>query len=157
MSVPSTLSHTSHPKTSVTMPVIIIGQDELIFKQYSFSARTWHGPDGRSTLVPNDDGHGVMISAFVSRTWGFQMNGNPILPELLHEINQLCLHPSHNMYISTEAALNINGHTAKGTIEDCRAFCHFFEYGANSDRYWNYNTMALHSEVSSLCSGLMMN
>ena len=106
----------------------------------------WHGSDGHSTLVPKDDEHGVMISAFVSRTWGFRTNGNPILPEQLHEINQLRLHPLHNTYISTEAALNVNGHTAKGPIEDCGAFCRLFEYGANNDGYWNYNTMALQLE-----------
>ena len=136
----------SHWFPTNRQPVIIIGQDESIFKPYSSSARMWHGSDGRSTLVPKDDGHGVMISAIVNRTWGFRTNGNQILPEQFHEINQLRLHPSHNTYILTEAALNVNGHTAKGPIEDCGAFCRLFEYSANNDGYWNYNTMALQME-----------
>ncbi len=45
-------------------PLIIIGDDECIFKQYSLSKKYWVAPDGQQVLVPKDEGQGVMVSAF---------------------------------------------------------------------------------------------
>ena len=52
-------------------PVVCIGQDECIFKQFSFSPKSWTAPDGKKDIIPKDDGLGIMISAFVSREFGF--------------------------------------------------------------------------------------
>jgi hypothetical protein len=54
-------------------PLIIFGQDECIYKQYKFSESAWCLPDGCFPLIPKDEGHGVMISTFVSREFGFGM------------------------------------------------------------------------------------
>ncbi len=52
-------------------PLFIFGHDECIFKQYSMTNKSWKGPNGETAPVPNDDGAGLMISAFQSREFGF--------------------------------------------------------------------------------------
>ena len=54
-------------------PLIIFGQDECIFKQYTFSKKAWRSPDGALPLIPKDEGAGIMISAFISREFGYVM------------------------------------------------------------------------------------
>ena len=44
-------------------PVMIIGQDEAIFKQFLFVSKMWTGPNGERPLLPKDEGAGVMISS----------------------------------------------------------------------------------------------
>ena len=48
-------------KTSIRMPLIILGQDEAIFKQYLICLMHLAGPDGKHMLVPKDEGLGLMI------------------------------------------------------------------------------------------------
>lgn len=54
-------------------PVVCLGQDECIFKQFSFSPKSWTAPDGKKAIIPKDDGLGIMISAFVSGEFGLVM------------------------------------------------------------------------------------
>ena len=79
-------------------PVVILGQDECIFKQYSFTHSSWKHPDGTTSLIPKDDGQGVMISAFCSRKFGFGMVAKNVD---LHRIN---LHQAGKKYLDEEAA-----------------------------------------------------
>ena len=65
-------------------PLVVFGQDECIVKQYLFTQKSWNGPNGETALIPKDDGLGVMISAFVSREFGF---GFQLMTEQLNEIN----------------------------------------------------------------------
>ena len=51
-------------------PVMIIGQDEAIFKQFLFVSKMWTGPNGERPLLPKDEGAGVMISSFICREHG---------------------------------------------------------------------------------------
>lgn len=51
-------------------PLIIISQDEAIFKQYLFRVKRWQIGKTRAAM-PKDDGAGVMISGFQSREFGF--------------------------------------------------------------------------------------
>jgi len=67
-----------------TKPLFMFGQDECIFKQYTFSKKAWKGSDGRTALIPKDEGAGIMISAFVSREFGY---GFPLTNEDLTRIN----------------------------------------------------------------------
>ena len=119
---------------------------ESIYKQFSFSSKAWYTKDGATKMLPKDDGHGMMISTFVSRSWGFLMNGNPLLAASLFRIDELRLHATNNKYVSTEAAVNLNGHTAKTPITNAQPFTRFFEYGADKEGYWNYEYMALQLE-----------
>jgi hypothetical protein len=42
----------------------LFGQDESVLKQYHMTKSAWVAPDETMTLVPKEDGHGVMLSAF---------------------------------------------------------------------------------------------
>ena len=62
-------------------PLFMFGQDECIFKQYSFTKKAWKSSDGSMALIPKDEGAGVMISAFVSREfgYGFELNNEDLV------------------------------------------------------------------------------
>ena len=61
--------YNTHPKQ-----LIIIGQDESVFKQYSFGSKYWMGEYGEMKLLPKSDGYSRMVSAFVSRELGVDWN-----------------------------------------------------------------------------------
>jgi hypothetical protein len=50
---------------------MIVGQDESVFAQYLLGAKTWIGPKGQRPLLPKSERDGYMLSAFVSREFGF--------------------------------------------------------------------------------------
>jgi hypothetical protein len=63
----------------------VFGQDECIVKQHLFPQKSWNGQNGAETaLIPKGDGLGVMISAFVSREFGF---GFELTTEQFQEVN----------------------------------------------------------------------
>ena len=62
--------HLSVRKAPNCKPLMILGQDEVIFKQFLFSKGVWIMPDGSKSLIPKDDGQGVMISSFVAHEIG---------------------------------------------------------------------------------------
>ncbi len=66
-------------------PLIIFGQDEFIFSQFSFNSTQWVGPSGERLLLPKNDGIGVMVSAFQSREFGWGMD---ITDEEMVRINE---------------------------------------------------------------------
>jgi hypothetical protein len=47
-------------------PIIIFGQDESIFNQFSSRGRQWTGPTGQCAIMLKSSGEGLMISAFQS-------------------------------------------------------------------------------------------
>ena len=51
-------------------PIMIIGQDESVFHQYSLVTKQWVGADGQRALLPKSEGAGIMISAFQVREIG---------------------------------------------------------------------------------------
>jgi hypothetical protein len=64
--------------------LIIFGQNESIFKQYKCSKSAWCIPDGQFAVIPKDEGHGLMVSTFISRDFGFGMS---LTKEQLDSIN----------------------------------------------------------------------
>ena len=52
-------------------PIIMIGHDECIFKQYHFTNKSWVGDNESRPILPKDEGAGIMISAFQCRKFGF--------------------------------------------------------------------------------------
>jgi hypothetical protein len=54
-------------KPIAAKPVIYVGQDEAIFKQFLFSHKMWVAPGGQQALLPKNEGSGTMVSAFVTR------------------------------------------------------------------------------------------
>ena len=69
-------------------PLIIFGQDECIFKQYIFRNKCWNGPNGEVPLMPKDEGQGLMISAFVSREYGFSWDLTQSQLQLVNQYRQ---------------------------------------------------------------------
>ena len=63
--------HLSVRKKQGEKTIIMIGQDEAIFKQFLISAKQWNLPDGTCAPNPKDEGQGVMLSIFVSQDFGY--------------------------------------------------------------------------------------
>jgi len=57
--------------SSQARPLMIVGQDESVFAQYLFGSKTWVGPKGQRPLLPKSKGDGYVLSAFMSREFGF--------------------------------------------------------------------------------------
>ena len=86
-------------------PVIIFGQDESVFSQFSFNGKQWVSPDGKRAILPKSNGMGIMISAFQSREFGF---GLELTPQQLKAINDYQKLPDHCEYILTRRQLKMS-------------------------------------------------
>jgi hypothetical protein len=123
-------------------PLIVVGQDESAFSQFSFSSKSWQGPDGQSQLLPKSAGDTIMVSAFQSRVFGL---GRLLTEEEILKINRFRSN-QRSKYLSEEAAINVVGDITKKPITDNSAFMKFFEIGLEKDGYWNYQQMAIQTE-----------
>ena len=126
-------------KPTSLKPLMMFGQDECIFKQYTFTKKTWKGSDGKMPLLPKDEGAGVMISAFVSREHGYGIN---FTAEELERINE---YRKGKEYSDREAAQNKRGNAIKKPLTDS-PFVINFEYGNQAEGYWNYDSMVIQFE-----------
>jgi hypothetical protein len=120
-------------------PLIGFGQDESILKQYAFTTKAWTAPDGTWGLIPKEEGAGVMISAFVSREFGFGMD---LSPNNLAKVNQ---YRQGKKYSDNVAAKAVHGNANKTQLTS-NPFVTEFEYGVASQGYWDYNHMVLQLE-----------
>jgi hypothetical protein len=120
-------------------PLICFGQDECIFKQFTFTPKAWTAPDGQKSMIPKDEGLGVMISAFVSREFGF---GFYLSPEDLEKVNRK---REGTKYSDEDAAKKIRGNSSKAPLTES-PFVVEFEYGANNQGYWDYDHMIIQFE-----------
>ena len=48
-------------------PLFLFGHDESIFGQFSFSTKTWKAPSGQQTLIPKDEGRGILTQDQLSQ------------------------------------------------------------------------------------------
>ena len=85
---------------------MMIGQDEFVFKQYSFGHKCWLGPGGETQLLPKSDGYSKMVSGFVSRDFRVGLHLSTIE---LDEINEGRVSNKWCNYISKEEALTVYG------------------------------------------------
>ena len=120
-------------------PVILLGQDEAIFKQFTSNYKAWTMPDGSKAIMPKDDGAGVMVSAFVSREFGFGVEWST---ELMEKANQL---RAGQKYVDKDAAEEVVGSADKPPLTSS-LLVKEFEYGASKEGYWNYNHMVIQVE-----------
>jgi hypothetical protein len=74
-----------HETPSKFMAVIIFGQDESVFSQLSFNGMQWVGPSNKRSILPKNDGMGVMVLAFQLREFGW---GVEITDKQMVRINQ---------------------------------------------------------------------
>ena len=124
-------------------PSIIIGQDESVFKQYSFSSKSWQGVSGERTLLPKSDGYSLMVSAFCSRVFGLGLHVNS---QQLEEINKRRSEGDTAHYLNKESANEIYGTTLKKIFNDKHLLIRYFEVGIMREGYWNFHHMALQIE-----------
>ena len=122
-------------------PLIQIGQDECIVKQFIFRHKQWVGPNGERPLLPKDEGQGVMLSAFTSREFGF---GFKMLTD-----NELAIvndKRDGTFYSDKDAAISLGFKEGKKMPLDNQRFIVKFEYGAGKDGYWSYEQMVIQTE-----------
>jgi hypothetical protein len=123
----------------------VFGQDECIVKQYLFTQKSWNGPNGETALIPKGDGLGVMISAFVSREFGF---GFELTTEQFQEVdaNQV-----REKYKDETAAKKKHGTELKQPLTTSPFYLEF-GYEASFEGYWTYDAMVLQLEDCALMS-----
>jgi hypothetical protein len=88
-------------------PLICFGHDKCIFKQFTFTPKAWTVPDGQKSMILKDEGLGVMISAFISREFGF---GFYISSEDLEKVNKK---REGTKYSDEDATKTIRGNSLK--------------------------------------------
>jgi hypothetical protein len=120
-------------------PLIIFGHDESIFQQYHMTKSAWVAPNGTTSLVPKDDGQGLMISTFQSHEFGFGME---ICEEDLQKINEW---RKGQKYVDETAAVSKKGTALKKDLKHS-PFIVEFEYRANNEGCWSYKHMVLQLE-----------
>ena len=121
-------------------PLIMIGQDECIFKQYTMHNRQWKLPDGTQQILPKDDGAGVMISSFVSRDYGY---GLDVSDSVLNEMNE---RRKDECYVDVDAAKVVYHGTIQKKPLTNSPFTRNFDYGANREGYWSYDHLVIQLE-----------
>ena len=133
------------PTTSIRVsvrcqPIMIVGQNESVFAQYLLGSKTWVGLKGQRPLLPKSEGDGFMLSAFVSREFGF---GRDLSDNELAKIN----HEKRigKTYIDTEAALEVLKTTQKPMLRES-PFVRYLYIGANNDNYRNSFHMSVQME-----------
>ena len=94
-------------KPSNVKPLLMFGQDECIFKQYTFTKKAWMNSEGVMPQIPKDEGAGLMISAFASREFGYCTG---ITEEELQKVND---YRKHKKYSDEIAATNRAGNPNK--------------------------------------------
>jgi hypothetical protein len=113
--------------------------DEIIVKQFSFTHKSWNGPNHEQALIPKDDGLGVMISPFDSREFGY---GMALTSNKLQRVNAERLGKKHK---DETAARGEQGNELKQPLT-VSPFVLEFEYGASAEGYGTYNSMVLRLE-----------
>lgn len=118
-------------------PVIIIGQDESTYHQYTFAKKQWKGPQGQVLLLPKSSGDIYMVSGYQSREFGLGLN-DLLTNQILLDTNQK---REKRKYISEDDA---NYYTK--TPLTCDPCLRFFHAGQNNEGYWTSSHAKLQLE-----------
>ena len=113
-------------------PVLLVGQDESTFHQYTFSKKSWKGPNGSNFLIPKSEGDIYMVSGYQAREFGLGL-GSKLTPTIIGQINNA---RRNTNYISAEDAILINGNATKKDLKDDPTL-RFFHAGVSNEGYWN--------------------
>ena len=73
----------TNPEDRETWPIIVLGEDESVFKSYSFRKGVW-SVGGTLPMRPKSEGVGLHVASFVSRTRGWHFD---VTNDQLAEIN----------------------------------------------------------------------
>ena len=139
------------PTTSIrvslkTRPLMIVGQDESVFAQYLLGSKTWVGPKGQRPLLPKSEGDGYMLSAFVSREFGF---GRELSKAELDKVNGE-RRGANKTYIDKQAAMEILKSTQKPLLPESPLLKNLY-IGAINEGYWNSFHISLQFEDAVDC------
>ena len=89
----------------------ILSQDEAIYKQLLFWSKYWTGPSEEKPLIPKNDSQGLMISAFVSREFGFVYELSPSQLKIVNKYRK------YKMYCNEQPAIEKLGKIEKEDFE----------------------------------------
>ena len=123
-------------------PLMIVGQDESVFAQYLLGSKTWVGNKGQRPLLPKSEGDGYMLSAFVSRDFGF---GRQLTDMELESINNARRTKNGGTYTDQHAAMEILGTIVKADLTES-PFVKYLFIGVNNEGYWNSFHMSIQFE-----------
>lgn len=112
--VTCTVGH-KHGVCRCNLPIILMGQDESIFKAYSHSSRHWT-VTGKKRLLPKSEGVGEMVSAVQDEWTGFGLN---LTPEQLAKVNIQRLIDGLSPFVESPGI-------------------RYLEYGKNKEGYWDF-------------------
>ena len=90
-----------------TKPLMILGKNKCIFKQYLFTAGYWMLPDDTKQFVPKDKGQGIILSSLTCCELGYGMH---ISKEMIDAVN---LRRRGKKYSDVEAAHARLGNSTK--------------------------------------------
>ena len=121
-------------------PVMLIGQDESSIDSNLANNGTWVDNEGKGSIRPKGRGHGMMISAFVSREFGF---GLGLTEEELVAVNR---HRNNDAYAVPMCAdlLGINKMKRFSNLL-CDRSVEYFNFGGATG-YWRSQHMAIQYE-----------
>jgi hypothetical protein len=102
--------------------IIVLMDDECIFKQFILTGKSWKGPNGETAVVPKDDKAGVMIRAFQS-----------------HEFGIVNKYREGKFYSDADAAMAMRQSKKKALTSTL--FIQEFEYSKANEGYWTYSWM----------------
>ena len=120
---------------------MIVGQDESVFAQYLLASKTWVGPKGQRPRLPKSEGDDYMLSAFVSREFGF---GRELTITELEKVNEE-RRGIHKPYLDTHAAMEILKSVHKPSLTES-PFVKYPFIGANNEDIRNSYHMSLQFE-----------
>jgi hypothetical protein len=120
------------------LPLIVFGQDEAVYRSTSLCPHTWT-IDGQTPLRTKGSGRAIMVSAIVSREFGF---GFVLTNEELSAINLL---RQGKKYADEESATSLFGHAKKAKLETS-PFIRSLEIGMRKEGYWTYKHMVIQLE-----------
>ena len=126
-------------KPSDKKALMMLGQDEVIMKQFLFTLLSWTLPDGSKPLIPKDEGAGLMLSAITSRELGF---GFTVSESALEAVNEKRM----NMKYSDEKAATVLFGKPEKQKLTTTPFVRELEYGQNKEGYWSYEHMVIQLE-----------
>jgi hypothetical protein len=133
---------TSIRVTAQAQPIMIVGQDESVFAQYLFGSKPWVGPRGQRPLLPKFEGDGYMLSAFLSREFGF---GRDLSAAEVVSVNTEHWGIDKILIDIQAAAMEILKSTLKPILTES-PFVKYLYIAANNEGYWNSYHMSLQLE-----------
>jgi hypothetical protein len=123
-------------------PIIEVGQDELVYQQYTFSAAGWK-EKGKSQIRPKGDGDAVMLSVFFGPSIGFGQLDMEEPNGALERINAIQKSNAMVQYVDQESAqevFNVEGTLSKETFASWQdvqeTLCLTFDHGKNRDVWY---------------------